>query len=697
MCPQAISYSFHSGQDLHKENVVTELSFDTYLSILNVPSYINQLNKSAHSFWEPTPTLTQLASFPGTPPTMLPAYIKPLPACFGFDEVKYLESKGALSIPDTKLRDKLLKAYVEFVHPYMPLLDLHSFVGVIDGNNRMEQISLLLFQSVMFAAVASVDLRHLKRAGYVTRRDARRDFFNKTRLLYDLDSEADSISLIQSLLLMTYWYETSNDQKDGHHWMGIAASLSYKIGLHRNTDNTVSVEPARRKLCKRIWWSTYMRDRLIALGTLKPAHIKDSDFEMPMLELDDFDLAILPDGPSCISSDCLVMRDIEQQRQLAIMCIAKARLCICASNVLSVQYSGLHDNHGVLNPEGSTRTTTMRGAKRVEPGVDLVQMCDQELHVWKESLAAEAQYATPTWQDVGSGNKSIAVNRSFLHMIYYATLSALYRPQMLPSTDMPPHAIEISCRTVRFAARELTIIADILYNLGLVRYLPTTGIIALLPAIIVHILDIKAPDETRRYASLQGFYQCKQIVTNLRENCVPADHSTTFLEAAIHKAEVTLPPTPDEVKESQNASTSMQGLLNAGRCLHPTDQGADAGHLTPLPDDLIGYPADLCQPVASSTNGEGPVSDNYKVHHRSSYLASTPPPSHETSSRSSCNMGSPYDASDSYALSGEGMKHAAFADGAIIISHSNTDSEPDLDSMIIMDAAEEPFGFLWTT
>jgi hypothetical protein len=34
--------------------------------------------------------------------------------------------------------------------------------------------------------------------------------------------KVDRISLVQSLLLMTYWYETPDDQKDTWHWMGVS-------------------------------------------------------------------------------------------------------------------------------------------------------------------------------------------------------------------------------------------------------------------------------------------------------------------------------------------------------------------------------------------------------------------------------------------------------------------------------------------
>lgn len=77
----------------------------------------------------------------------------------------------------------MLRAYVEFVHPYMPLLDLHDFLTIIDrpdGSNG--KVSLILFQAVMFAGSAFIDMQHLRTAGYATRKEARKDFFQKTRV-----------------------------------------------------------------------------------------------------------------------------------------------------------------------------------------------------------------------------------------------------------------------------------------------------------------------------------------------------------------------------------------------------------------------------------------------------------------------------------------------------------------------------------
>ena len=113
----------------------------------------------------------------------LPHYFKPLPSRITPDDIEYLDRKGALSIPGTTLRNELLRAYVEYVHGYMPLLDLHEFLGPLERHGGATQsISLLLFQAVMFAGTAFVDLKHLRHAGYASRKEARKAFFVKARV-----------------------------------------------------------------------------------------------------------------------------------------------------------------------------------------------------------------------------------------------------------------------------------------------------------------------------------------------------------------------------------------------------------------------------------------------------------------------------------------------------------------------------------
>jgi hypothetical protein len=359
-------------------------------------------------------------------------------------------------------------------------------------------------------------------------------------LLYDFDYESDRLILVQALLLMTYWYETPDDQKDTWHWMGVAISLAHTIGLHRNPA-MMGMSPRKQKLWKRIWWSCFMRDRLVALGMRRPTRIKDEDFDVPMLEEGDFELEILSEDNSVIPAQCTLMRDVGMQRELAIMCIAKAKLCVCISHMLKSQYSVLIRDK--MRPENTVNSTMMLFPNKKMDNMDSVNSVDLELLAWADSLPACCQYQPLTPLDVKNGRSTIAVQRTLLQMVYYTTISALHRPQFLPSSPLSaPTASrqvqEISRLRVRDAAMHTTRMASELHQLRLEKYLPTTGVTVILPAMIIHLLEMKNPVPQARERALKGFRQCMKVLEKLREMYSAADYATGFLDAALRKAAI---------------------------------------------------------------------------------------------------------------------------------------------------------------
>ncbi|KAK2002678.1 fungal-specific transcription factor domain-containing protein [Colletotrichum falcatum] len=504
----------------------------------------------------------------------LPAFVKPLPAKIAQEDVTYLHTKGALTLPALPLQNALLQAYIEYVHPYMPLLELYDFLAVINAQDGLcGQISLFLYQAVMFAATAFVDMKILREAGYPTRKAARKAFFQKTRLLYDFDYESDRLVLVQALLLMTYWYETPDDQKDTWHWMGVAISLAHTIGLHRDPAAT-SMPVQKQRLWKRIWWSCFMRDRLIALGMRRPTRIKDEDFDVPMLQESDFELEVLPEENKIVPAECMLLRDVSMQRELAALCISKARLCICISHMLKAQYSVLIRDK--MRPENTVNSTMMLFPNKKLDNVESVTSVDLELMAWADTLPAICQYRPLTPLDVKNGRSTVAVQRTLLHMVYYTTISALHRPQFLPSS--PIHAPttsrqvqEMSRLRVRDAAMHVTRMAAELHQLRLERYLPTTGVTVILPAMIIHLLEMKNPVSQSRDRATRGFRQCMRVMEKLREIYAAADYATGFLDAALRKAAI-------DINLQQTAAPMTQQNL---KLAEPT-----FGAQTPPPDNL---------------------------------------------------------------------------------------------------------------
>ncbi|KIW91653.1 uncharacterized protein Z519_07621 [Cladophialophora bantiana CBS 173.52] len=482
-----------------------------------------------------SPAMSYFLQHSGRLNIVLPPYLQPISPRIMTEDLEYLQKKGAFLIPETGFRNELLRCYVQYVHPFLPIIDLRDFLTTVEKNQPTNTVSLLLFQAIMFAATAYIDMRYLIAQGYMTRKAARKSFFQRVKLLYDFDYEVDRVTVVQAVLLMTYWYENPDDPKDVWHWLGVAISVARTIGLNCDTSNASLMSLQQRRLWKRIWWSCYMRDRLIAIGMRRPMRINSGDFDVPMLEVSDFETEALPAELSRVLGGCPAVRDTSKRVTLAKMCIGLADLCVRITQVLAVQYSTL--GHKI----GATQETTMRlvPKKSAADPCDVIR-CDRALDQWHKDLPHELHYFAPDSRERTSTNDGEVINlhRALLTGIYLTAISALHRPQILPSAPnvvVAPELRELSRRKVREAANDITEMYKELFAHDLIRYLPNTGVTCLLPAIIIHLLDIKSSDSNTRQTSIRKFQFCMQALQRLREMYASADFAFSFLDAAVRK------------------------------------------------------------------------------------------------------------------------------------------------------------------
>jgi hypothetical protein len=116
-------------------------------------------------------------------PQTLPSWVKPLPERISADDVEFLTRKGALSVHDQAFRNELLKCFIRWVFPWSPVVSLDQVVRTISGGNSSSgKMSLLLFQAMMFAGAGFADMAILRSAGFNSRKEARKHFFNRCKV-----------------------------------------------------------------------------------------------------------------------------------------------------------------------------------------------------------------------------------------------------------------------------------------------------------------------------------------------------------------------------------------------------------------------------------------------------------------------------------------------------------------------------------
>ena len=120
------------------------------------------------------------------------------------------------------------------------------------------------------------------------------------KALYDADYEKEKIPLIQSVILLAFWYADCEDRDGSWHWIGIAISLCQTIGLHRNpllgrpglgrsTPQRLQTPagPEQSRLWGLIWWASYFRDTWLSFGMGRPTRIDLSDCDTPVPTAED--------------------------------------------------------------------------------------------------------------------------------------------------------------------------------------------------------------------------------------------------------------------------------------------------------------------------------------------------------------------------------------------------------------------------
>ncbi len=364
------------------------------------------------------------------------------------------------------------------------------------------------------------------------------------QLLYDHDVETDNLALLQSLLLMSHWCEGPDDAKGPWHWIGIAMSLAQSIGLNKDPEKQPNGVTSR-KHAKRVWWSCVVRDRLIALGLSKQTKTMDTDHNVPMLTLDDFEIGPLPIANDIFPPYCIVTQDTEIQRQLALLFIEKAKLCVCIGHILTTQYTSLsNEQESTHHKESKIRSGVMLFPKGVRQ-LDAVRSCDLELTNWIESLPESCLYKQAAASDITKGYSALFVHRAFLHMIYFTATSALFRQYANPSTTKRVIPEEkqlqgISLKRLYEGSNAVALISQNLHELNLDCYLPPAGVTALIPALITQVIAMRSRSGQALHARLMCFYHCMIVLDTLQGIYVSADFSIALLDAVIQKANIEL-------------------------------------------------------------------------------------------------------------------------------------------------------------
>ncbi|KAJ3543341.1 hypothetical protein NM208_g3632 [Fusarium decemcellulare] len=212
----------------------------------------------------------------------IPASIADRTIPFGRLQARPATLEEALTFPAQHVADRLVYEFFKLVHPTFPVLNRRSFTQLY----RQGKVSPIVLQTVFLLGVTVCGDDLLREAGFNDRVTARRTHYLRAKTLYDIDYETDRTDLASALMLLSFWWNSPDDQKDSWYWLGCATSYAQSLGMHRSSTYSV-LDQETRSLWKRIWWSVFIRDRHTAACFGRPCRVRDEDCDVePMTEED---------------------------------------------------------------------------------------------------------------------------------------------------------------------------------------------------------------------------------------------------------------------------------------------------------------------------------------------------------------------------------------------------------------------------
>ncbi|KAJ5108668.1 hypothetical protein N7456_005343 [Penicillium angulare] len=403
-------------------------------------------------------------------------------------EIEYIRNEGGFSPLPSDVYDELVRCYFHHVHFFLPVVEAPSFLNEYMQNGS-QKVNPLLFWSMLLGATNYVDASVLQRAGFASRKAMKKAMYKRAKAFYDVDRSADKLLLIQSVLLMSFWYTDAQDHTGASHWIGIATSLAQGIGLHRSptSQGRNNNQPAseRQSLGRRLWWTCLVRDRWVSLAKGRPMRIHDEDCD-----------AVFP----CAD-------DVLHELQL-ISVEARQKFIPEDIGYLSGMWVQLVKTSAVL---GRILRSHYR-LKGPKPSFEEIDALAAELHECQPTLAT-AMYAT---SDIA------LVHEYHLQIFYQASATVLYRPYVLNAPASFPENSTVSWQRIaqnraREAASTANQTLEKIIELDVVKSIKPMFITSLIPAMQIHLFDCKSGNSLQANLGKNRLNLCLLFLDNLRD------------------------------------------------------------------------------------------------------------------------------------------------------------------------------------
>ncbi|KAF9885851.1 hypothetical protein FE257_012323 [Aspergillus nanangensis] len=198
-------------------------------------------------------------------------------------EIECLKAQRAFAHPGKKILDDMIDVFLQRFYP------LYSIVDPTELRKTHEEgkIPWILLQSICFIAVTFSHLDLIYKAGFSSRSQARKLYYDRAKALFDFNYEKSKITLVRVAILLSFNGPQMDCYWNPCSWIEIGVTVAVSLGLHRNTAN-VKRHPNDLGLLKRLWWTLAVRDAHCSALLGRTFRINMTQCDVDMLTPGDF-------------------------------------------------------------------------------------------------------------------------------------------------------------------------------------------------------------------------------------------------------------------------------------------------------------------------------------------------------------------------------------------------------------------------
>ncbi|KAF3012908.1 hypothetical protein E8E15_002621 [Penicillium rubens] len=423
---------------------------------------------------------------------------------------EYLQLKGALRIVSIDLRNELLAAYIKYVHPLLPVIDLQWFLLNVMVEDESRFPSPLLHQAVMLAGSAFIEQETAVKAGFSSRKALRRTLFGRAKLLYEFETEPNAYTQIQALLLMMQWHGSGSGHKDPTYWFDLAYSTAQRVDL------LGSLETGSFSHKHRMWWCLYVRDRILSLGFRRPLRIPNSDVTMSLLDSTRYySSELYHELVLVMLGEASAMLSWENQERMMLLFIQEIKLAHCVGVIINLLYQDAWSP----SPSGECEYSMV---PRSNVSQAAITGCEQLLKTWIQDLPAPAHYFPPSLlRDCHAESPEIVllVHQAFLYLLHLTAMSILYQAASRKGDGIQTTLIS----EMRGLTLQVNEILNELHDCRMLHFLPGSTITILIIILEASLPDLKVPDSIVRMQAMSNLYACEEAAGHLLQTYPAAE------------------------------------------------------------------------------------------------------------------------------------------------------------------------------